>query len=118
MLTSSTECAILSIVDKRKDSQKAERYKGMKETVKAMLFVGVAFFLMLVCVDKFNHNDNYYYRTATVTKVVNNVYYLTDNNGEVWTVENVNLKEFGRYSLLMNNQGTEEITDDTIECIE
>ena len=63
-------------------------------------------------------NTNEYYRSAEVFRIENEVIYLEDTQGNVWCVEDDTLKMFGRYILVMDDCGTEEITDDAILRIE
>ena len=63
-------------------------------------------------------NTNEYYRSAEVFRIENEVIYLEDTQGNVWCVEDDTLKMFGRYILVMDDCGTEEITDDVILRIE
>ena len=63
-------------------------------------------------------NANEYYRSAEVFRIENKVVYLEDTQGNVWCVEDDTLKMFGRYILVMDNCGTENITDDVILRIE
>ena len=63
-------------------------------------------------------NTNEYYRSAEVFRIENEVVYLEDTQGNVWCIEDDTLKMFGRYVLVMDNCGTEEITDDVILRIE
>ena len=63
-------------------------------------------------------DSNEYYRSAEVFRIKNEVVYLEDTQGNVWCVENDTLKVFGRYVLVMNDCGTEDITDDVILRIE
>ena len=63
-------------------------------------------------------NTNEYYRSAEVFRIENEVVYLEDTQGNVWCVEDDTLKMFGRYVLVMDNCGTENITDDVILRIE
>lgn len=63
-------------------------------------------------------NSNEYYRSAEVFRIKNEVVYLEDTQGNVWCIEDNTLKMFGRYVLVMDNCGTEEITDDVILRIE
>ena len=63
-------------------------------------------------------NTNEYYRSAEVFRIENEVIYLEDTQGNVWCVEDDTLKMFGRYILVMDNCGTENITDDVILRIE
>ena len=63
-------------------------------------------------------NTNEYYRSAEVFRIKNEVVYLEDTQGNVWCVEDDTLKMFGRYVLVMDNCGTEEITDDVVLRIE
>lgn len=59
-------------------------------------------------------NTTEYYRSAEVFRIENEVVYLEDTQGYVWCVEDDTLKMFGRYVLVMDNCGTENITDDII----
>ena len=63
-------------------------------------------------------NTNEYYRSAEVFRIENEIVYLEDTQGNVWCVEDDTLKMFGRYILVMDNCGTENITDDVILRIE
>ena len=63
-------------------------------------------------------NTNEYYRSAEVFRIENEVIYLEDTQGNVWCVEDDTLKMFGRYILVMDDCGTENITDDAILRIE
>ena len=63
-------------------------------------------------------NTNEYYRSAEVFRIENEVVYLEDTQANVWCAEDDTLKMFGRYILVMNNCGTEDITDDVILQIE
>lgn len=63
-------------------------------------------------------STNEYYRSAEVFRIENEVIYLEDTQGNVWCVEDDTLKMFGRYILVMDDCGTEEITDDVILRIE
>ena len=63
-------------------------------------------------------NTNEYYRSAEVFRIENEAVYLEDTQGNVWCVEDDTLKMFGRYILIMDNCGTEDITDDVILRIE
>ena len=63
-------------------------------------------------------NTNEYYRSAEVFRIENEVVYLEDTQGNIWCIEDDTLKMFGRYILVMDNCGTENITDDVILRIE
>ena len=78
-------------------------------------------FIVVVCLilktdEKASSNE--YYRSAAVFRIKNEVVYLEDTQGNVWCVENDTVKMFGRYVLVMDDCGTEEITDDVILRIE
>ena len=80
----------------------------------ATIFIGLIYF---ACV-KQPTNTNEYYRSAEVFRIENEVVYLEDTQGNVWCVEDDTLKMFGRYVLVMDNCGTENVTDDVILRIE
>ena len=63
-------------------------------------------------------NTNEYYRSAEVFRIENEVVYLEDTQGNIWCIEDDTLKMFSRYILVMDNCGTENITDDVILQIE
>ena len=78
-------------------------------------------FTVIVCLalgEDEKANTNEYYRSAEVFRIENEVIYLEDTQGNVWCVEDNTLKMFGRYVLVMDNCGTDDITDDVILRIE
>ena len=94
----------------------------LKDFIKIMIGLAMfAVFDIVVCLilesdEKASSNE--YYRSAEVFRIENEVVYLEDAQGYVWCVENDTLKMFGRYILVMDNCGTEDITDDVILRIE
>ena len=94
----------------------------MKDLLK--IIIGITMFIVftvIVCLtlgtdEKANTNE--YYRSAEVFRIENEVIYLEDTQGNVWCVEDDTLKMFGRYILVMDDCGTEKITDDVILRIE
>ena len=90
----------------------------LKDFIKIM--IGTTIFIVLtvvVCLilPTDEKDSNEYYRSAEVFRIKNEVVYLEDTQGYVWCVENNDtLKKFGRYILVMDDCGTEDITDDVI----
>ena len=89
----------------------------MKETLKyclATVLLALMPFVIITIVlysdEKVNTNE--YYRSAEVFRIENEVVYLEDTQGNVWCAEDDTLKMFGRYILVMDNCGTEDITDE------
>ena len=97
-----------------------EKLKYCLETVLLALmpFAIITIVLGLTVYSDEKVNTNEYYRSAEVFRIENEVVYLEDTQGNVWCVEDDTLKMFGRYVLVMDNCGTEEITDDVILRIE
>ena len=97
-----------------------EKLKYCLETVLLALMpfaiITIVFGLTVYSDKKVNTNE--YYRSAEVFRIENEVVYLEDTQGNVWCVEDDTLKMFGRYILVMDNCGTENITDDVILRIE
>ena len=97
-----------------------EKLKYCLETVLLALMpfaiITIVFGLTVYSDEKVNTNE--YYRSAEVFHIENEVVYLEDTQGNVWCVEDDTLKMFGRYILVMDNCGTENITDDAILRIE
>ena len=97
-----------------------EKLKYCLETVLLALMpfaiITIVFGLTVYSDEKVNTNE--YYRSAEVFRIENKVVYLEDTQGNVWCVEDDTLKMFGRYILVMDNCGTENITDDVILRIE
>ena len=97
-----------------------EKLKYCLETVLLALMpfaiITIVFGLTVYSDKKVNTNE--YYRSAEVFRIENEVVYLEDTQGNVWCVEDDTLKMFGRYVLVMDNCGTENITDDVILRIE
>lgn len=73
---------------------------------------------LLLFGNKREDNNNEYYRSAEVFRIENEVVYLEDTQGYVWCVEDDTLQMFGRYVLIMDDCGTNDITDDKILRIE
>ena len=97
-----------------------EKLKYCLETVLLALmpFAIIAIILSSTVYSDEKVNTNEYYRSAEVFRIENEVVYLEDTKGNVWCIEDDTLKMFGRYVLVMDNCGTEEITDDVILRIE
>ena len=97
-----------------------EKLKYCLETVLLALmpFAIITIVLGLTVYSDEKVNTNEYYRSAEVFRIENEVVYLEDTQGNVWCVEDDTLKMFGRYILVMDNCGTENITDDVILRIE
>ena len=97
-----------------------EKLKYCLETVLLALmpFAIIAIILSSTVYSDEKVNTNEYYRSAEVFRIENEVVYLEDTQGNVWCIEDDTLKMFGRYVLVMDNCGTEEITDDVILRIE
>lgn len=55
-----------------------------------------------------------YMKSAEVIQIRDNVAYLEDISGNIWTVENDTLKLYGRYIVTFDSMGTSNITDDKI----
>lgn len=85
--------------------------------VVAILWIILACGLLLFG-NKKEDNNNEYYRSVEVFRIENEVVYLEDTQGYVWCVEDDTLQMFGRYVLVMDNCGTDDITDDEILRIE
>ena len=97
-----------------------EKLKYCLETVLLALipFAIITIVLGLTVYSDEKVNTNEYYRSAEVFRIEKEVVYLEDTQGNVWCVEDDTLKMFGRYILVMDNCGTENITDDVILRIE
>ena len=97
-----------------------EKLKYCLETVLLALipFAIITIVLGLTVYSDEKVNTNEYYRSAEVFRIENEVVYLEDTQGNVWCVEDDTLKMCGRYILVMDNCGTENITDDVILRIE
>ena len=78
--------------------------------------ITIVFSLTVYSDEKVNTNE--YYRSAEVFRIENEVVYLEDTQGNIWCIEDDTLKMFGRYIIVMDNCGTENITDDVILRIE
>lgn len=55
-----------------------------------------------------------YMKSAEVIQVRDNIVYLEDTSGNIWTVEDDTLKLYGRYIVTFDSMDTEDITDDEI----
>lgn len=91
-----------------------------RERINSISIVLVIILTMIALASNSNktNNDTQYYRSATVIDKKNNVCYLEDTEGNLWTYEDENLKEYARYILVMDSCNTDDITDDVIVTIE
>ena len=78
----------------------------------------VATSVCAVCLTDADKSANEYYRSAEVFRIENEVVYLEDTQGYVWCVEDDTLQKYGRYVLVMDSCGTDDITDDIILRVE
>ena len=90
----------------------------MNSKVKTFLSVVAVIWVIGIVLITHEDNNNEYYRSAEVFRIENEVVYLEDTQGYVWCVEDDTLQMFGRYVLVMDNCGTDDITDDEILRIE
>ena len=75
-------------------------------------------FSIVISINKEDTTTKLYQISAEVTSTQGEVQQLTDTNGNIWEVEDEGLAMYGRYIVTLDNQGTSDITDDTIVKIE
>ena len=75
-------------------------------------------FTIIISVTQKDTTNQLYQISAEVTSIQGEVQQLTDIKGNIWEVEDDNLKMYGRYIVTLDNQGTSDITDDIIVKIE
>lgn len=75
-------------------------------------------FSIVISINKEDTTTQLYQISAEVTFTQGEVQQLTDTNGNIWEVEDEDLAMYGRYIVTLDNQGTSDITDDTIVKIE
>ena len=75
-------------------------------------------FVIVTSVTQKDTTNQLYQISAEVTSIQGEVQQLTDIKGNIWEVEDDNLKMYGRYIVTLDNQGTSDITDDIIVKIE
>ena len=75
-------------------------------------------FTIVISVTQKDTTNQLYQISAEVTSIQGKVQQLTDIKGNIWEVEDDSLKMYGRYIVTLDNQGTSDITDDTIVKIE
>lgn len=75
-------------------------------------------FTIVISVTQKDTTNQLYQISAEVTSIQGEVQQLTDIKGNIWEVEDESLKMYGRYIVTLDNQGTSDITDDTIVKIE
>ena len=95
----------------------------LKYCLETVLLALIPFAIIIIVFGLTAYSDekasaNEYYRSAEVFRIENEVVYLEDTQKNVWCVEDDTLKMFGRYILVMDNCGTEDVTDDVILRIE
>ena len=75
-------------------------------------------FTIIISVTQKDTTNQLYQISAEVTSIQGEVQQLTDIKGNIWEVEDESLKMYGRYIVTLDNQGTSDITDDTIVKVE
>ena len=75
-------------------------------------------FAIVISVVQKDTTTQLYQISAEVTSTQGEVQQLTDANGNIWEVEDEDLAMYGRYIIILDNQGTSDKTDDTIVKIE
>ena len=75
-------------------------------------------FAIVTSVTQKDTTTQLYQISAEVTSIQGEVQQLTDIKGNIWEVEDKDLAMYGRYIITLDNQGTSDITDDTIVKIE
>lgn len=75
-------------------------------------------FAIVISVAQKDTTTQLYQISAEVTSIQGEVQQLTDIKGNIWEVEDKDLAMYGRYIITLDNQGTSDITDDTIVKIE
>ena len=75
-------------------------------------------FTIIIRITQKDTTNQLYQISAEVTSTQGEVQQLTDTNGNIWEVEDEDLAMYGRYISTLDNQGTSDITDDTIVKIE
>lgn len=78
----------------------------------------VATSVCAVCLTSADKSANEYYRSAEVFRIERGVAYLEDTQGYMWCVEDDTLQKYGRYVLVMDSCGTDDIIDDVILRVE
>lgn len=79
-----------------------------------VMIVLIATSMCAVYLTDADKSANEYYRSAEVFRIERGVAYLEDTQGHVWCVEDDTLQKYGRYVLVMDSCGTDDITDDVI----
>ena len=91
-----------------------------KDWDKGLIPIFIVLLVIAIGLISFPNEENAteYYRSAEVFRIENEVVYLEDTQGYVWCVEDDTLQRFGRYVLVMDSCGTDDITDDIILRVE
>lgn len=78
------------------------------------IVIGMMFLLLAL---PLKQNKTTYETSAVVIEVRQNEQILEDMQGNIWSVDNDNLKLYARYILTIDTMETEEKTDDVILAI-
>ena len=89
-----------------------------RQAIKNIIVALIIGFAIFMSVNKEDTTTQLYQISAEVTSIQGEVQQLTDIKGNIWQVEDDNLKMYGRYIVTLDNQGTSDKTDDTIVKIE
>ena len=90
-----------------------------RQTIFNLFLAGLLIvFTIIISVTQKDTTTQLYQISAEVISTQGEVQQLTDTNGNIWEVEDEDLAMYGRYIITLDNQGTSDITDDTIVKIE
>ena len=90
-----------------------------RQTIFNLFLAGLLIvFAIVISVAQKDTTTQLYQISAEVTSTQGEVQQLTDTKGNIWEVEDEDLAMYGRYIITLDNQGTSDITDDTIVKIE
>lgn len=90
-----------------------------RQTIFNLFLAGLLIvFAIVMSVVQEDTTTQLYQVSAEVTSTQGEVQQLTDTRGNVWEVEDEDLTMYGRYIITLDNQGTSDVTDDTIVKVE
>ena len=89
-----------------------------RQAIKNIIVALIIGFAIFMSINKEDTTTQLYQISAEVTSIQGEVQQLTDIKGNIGEVEDDSLKMYGRSIVTLDNQGTSDITDDTIVKIE
>lgn len=85
------------------------------KNLKTYILITIGFIMFLYVLGRVGYEEDHYTREATVTDINNEIIYVTDTKGYLWSFESSEFNIGDEVKMLMCANHTGDISDDIIE---